>query len=76
MGSGNTTPVRQFSVESPALESPAPRRRPAAGPGPREGAAPGQVIGWGELEGRSNRTLLPPLQGRRAVGGPSVRPGP
>jgi hypothetical protein len=74
MGSGNTTPVRQFSVDSPALDTPAPRRRPAAGP--REGAAPGQVFGWGEVEGRSNRTLLPPLQGRGAGGGPRVRPGP
>ena len=71
MGSGNTTPVRQFSSESPSvsavLESPHHRAKARCGAVEEvQGAStPGLVPAWTEVEGRSNRTLLPPIQRTR-----------
>ena len=71
MGSGNTTPVRHFSAHSPAVSAvlESPRHRSKARGGAVEevqgATAPGLVPSWGEVEGRSNRTLLPPIQRSR-----------
>ena len=70
MGSGSSTPVKQFSRESSVESSPHPNRVMEEGKvseeAEEEEGAPPHLVGWGEEsleeDGRRNKVLLPPLQ--------------